>query len=302
SVPRATILLGKYIGAFMSLLIPFLAGILLNVIIIAVPGVIPLDGSAWARIGMVVVFSLLYMAGFLSLGIFVSSVTRESATSLIVLLLSWAMLVIVIPGVGGIIASRAVAVPTLGEHNANLRNAWDQTANEYRARHPNAKVFGSGRWSPGENLAGPLDVYEARNDVQNQYRDTMMRQVKVGQNSTRTSPLGLYKHSVEALAGTGISHHESFVNQVQQYREFLRSVLLDKYPLDPHKHHDRDSNFREAMSKVSFELSDISEFHEKPVPIEEGAKAAIWDVFFLFLFALLFFMGSVVAFLKYDVR
>ncbi len=302
AVPRATALLGKYIGALVSLLISLLTGILLNVIIIAVSGIVPLDGSAWARIGMVTIISSVYVAGFVSLGIFVSSITRESATSLIVLLLSWAMLVIVIPGVGGIIASRAVNVPSVEQNIAEASRAWGQARDEYRARHRNAIVFRSSRWSPGENLAGPLAAYEAQNSVGEQYMDTMVRQVEVGQNTTRISPLGLYRHATEALAGTGIGHYESFMKQVRQYREFLRSVLLDKYPLDPHKHYGRGKEFMDAMSKVSFGLSDIPEFREDPISVEEGAKAAIWDIFFLSLFALLFFMGGVVTFLRYDVR
>ena len=301
-VPRATVLLGKYIGAFISLLFPLLIGILLNVIIISVSGIVPMDRSAWARIGMVSLFSLIYMTGFISLGIFVSSITRESATSLIVLLLSWAMLIIVIPGVGGIIASRTVPVPSLDEHMSTLRNARDKAKNEYRAAHPDAIAFRSGKWSPGENLAGPLVACEAMNNVQNQYRDTMIRQVEMGQNTTRVSPLGLYKHAIEAIAGTGVGHYRSFMEQVKHYREFLKGVLLDKYVGDPHKEHYDDREFWDAMSKVDFQLSDISEFHEESIAVGEGVRTAIWDIFFLSLFAVLFFMGSVVVFLRYDVR
>lgn len=56
------------------------------------------------------------------------------------------------------------------------------------------------------------------------------------------------------------------------------------------------------MDKVDFELNDVPEFHEEPITVEEAMRIAVWDIFFLSLFSLLFFMGSVVAFLRYDVR
>lgn len=306
SVPRATLLLGKYIGAIVCLMIPLLIGILLNVIIIAITGVIPMNASAWARIGIVSLLSLFYVAGFTSLGIFVSSVTRESATSLIILLLSWAMLVIAIPGVGGVIASRAVVIPSSWKARSDARDAWLLARDEYLARYPEMKgiAFGSGRWSPCENLAGPLYADLAKDNFLCQYRAEMIRQVMGGQNVSRISPLGLYKHAIETIAGTGVGHYDSFMKQVKQYRELLKDIMMDKYPLDPNKSYWGDSydEFRKAMDKVEFKLSDVPEFHEKPVTVGDTAKAAVWDIFSLFLFVLFFFIGSVGVFASYDVR
>ena len=308
AIPRATILLGKYIGALVSLLVPLLAGILLNVIIIAVSAIVPLDGTAWTRIGVLSLSSMLYVAGFVSLGIFVSSITRESATSLIVLLLSWAMLVIVIPGVGGIITSRMVDIPSFEQVNMNSWAAAHRAREEYLNRHPEMRgiAFGSGWWSPRENLAGPMARFEARNDVWRQYGDKMIRQVRIGQNVTRVSPLGIYRHAAETLAGTGVNHYDSFAKQVRRYREFLKGILMDRYPLNQHEDYGRSKDlsekFMKAMAEVQFELSDVPEFHEEPIAVEAAAKTFIWDIFFLFMFLLFFLMGSVMAFLKYDVR
>lgn len=306
-VPRAIILLGKYIGTLVSLLIPLLIGILLNIIIIAVSGVVTLDGSAWVRIGMVSLLSLLYIAGFVSLGIFVSGAVRESATSLIILLLSWAVMVIVVPGVGGVIDSKIVKIPSQEAASIESMNAWKQARDKYLAQYPEMRgiAFGSGHWSPGENLAGPLAAEEARNDVLERYGDAIVRQIRSGQNMIRVSPLGLYKNGVEVLAGTGMIHYDSFMKQVRQYRRILKGVMMDKYPLDPNKaYRDRlgDNEFKMVMDKVEFKSSDIPEFHEKPIVVGDAVKATIWNIFFLSLFLLIFFMGSVVVFLRYDVR
>jgi hypothetical protein len=79
---------------------------------------------------------------------------------------------------------------------------------------------------------------------------------------------------------------------------------MGKYPLDLHKCYDGPlyGKFIETMGKVDFELNDVPEFHEEPITIEEAMRMAVWDIFFLALFSLLFFMASVAAFLRYDVR
>lgn len=300
SVPRATILLGKYIGAFASLLIPLLAGMFLNVIIVSVSGIIPMDASAWARIGMVSLFSLLYVAGFTALGIFVSSIARESATSLIVLLLSWAMLVIVIPGVGGIIVSRFVEIPSSMQAWSDAQNAEESAGSEYLARHSEIPDTG---WGDARNIAGPMAVAEAGMSVWNRYRDIVVRQIEIGKLVTRISPLGLYRHTAEAFAGTGIIHYVSFMNQVKQYRENLKSILLGKYPFDPHKDYgDIYTRWREVLDNLEFKPSELPELQENPISVEKAGKIAVWDIFFLSLFPILFIMGSVMVFLRYDVR
>lgn len=303
-VSRATILLGKFIGAIVSLLIPLLVGMVLNLTIIAASGAIPMDSVTWIRIGMASFFSLLYVVGFVSLGIFVSSITRESATSLVILLLLWAILTVVVPGVIGITTSRSVAALSSAKRRSELINAYEQARDEYVAAHPHMRgiTISYGRWSPGESLAGYLAVGEAMGRINDQYMDASVRQVVAGWNITRISPLGLYRHAVETMAGTGISHHASFIKQVKRYRETLKGIMIDKYPLDPHKHYHEVEDVRSAMETVDFRLSHIPEFHDSPITVEEAAKVAIWDVLFLSLFSLLFLIGSVAAFLRYDVR
>ena len=73
SVPRATVLLAKFIGAFFSIMSPLIIGILLNLLIVNGSDLVTLDGSEWGRIGIIVVISSLYLSIFLWLGLFISS-------------------------------------------------------------------------------------------------------------------------------------------------------------------------------------------------------------------------------------
>ena len=105
SVSRATVLLGKFIGAFLTILLPLLIGILLNLMIVNASRLVSLSGDEWARVGIIFVISALYISIFLWLGLFISSQFSNSSSSLLVLLLIWIVFVVLIPNTMGVLAS-----------------------------------------------------------------------------------------------------------------------------------------------------------------------------------------------------
>ena len=111
SLPRATLLLGKYIGVIISLSIPLIIGICLNTLIISLFGVLPFELTYWLQIGGVVLFSVLYISVFATLGLFISCLTKSSSVSLVLLLLFWVCFAVFIPRTGGLLASRLTELP-----------------------------------------------------------------------------------------------------------------------------------------------------------------------------------------------
>ena len=51
SLPRVTLLFGRYIGTIISLLIPLITGICMNTLVIALFGVLPFEPTYWLQIG-----------------------------------------------------------------------------------------------------------------------------------------------------------------------------------------------------------------------------------------------------------
>jgi len=86
------VILGKYLGAMVMLVIPLLVGMLFSMIIITISGKVNLAGADWVRILATVLLSLLYLSIFVLLGLFISSSLRSSAASLVLLLLNLAVL------------------------------------------------------------------------------------------------------------------------------------------------------------------------------------------------------------------
>ncbi|MBN2432044.1 MAG: ABC transporter permease subunit, partial [Acidobacteria bacterium] len=96
SFRRHEFLVGKIGGAFIALSIPLLLAILLGFLLMTVMGV-HLSGPEWLRLGLVILLGLLYFGAFVSLAVCVSSLTRSSAQSFLVLLALWVLAVVVIP-------------------------------------------------------------------------------------------------------------------------------------------------------------------------------------------------------------
>ena len=112
SVSRATVLLAKFTGAFLTLMIPLLIGILLNLMIVNASELVSLDESEWTRVGIIFVISAIYISIFLWLGLFISSQFSNSSSCLLVLLLIWVVFVVLIPNTMGTFVGSLQQLPS----------------------------------------------------------------------------------------------------------------------------------------------------------------------------------------------
>ena len=114
SVPRDKMILGKYISAILTLMIPLLLGLLINLIIVTQSG-FSITGAQWLKIIVFLGISLAFLSIFLLLGILMSSRFSKSSSSIVVLLFIWVVLVVVIPACGRIVSEKFTHVPTTAE-------------------------------------------------------------------------------------------------------------------------------------------------------------------------------------------
>ena len=74
TVSRGQVLLGKYLGAFVTVFLPLVMGVLVNLLVVLLIGGIPFDGSDWLCIlGMVGLFALLVSIFYFSRAFFLKS-------------------------------------------------------------------------------------------------------------------------------------------------------------------------------------------------------------------------------------
>ena len=293
SLPRATLLFGKYIGTLISLSMPLIIGICMNVLIISLFGVLPFASTYWLQIGGVALFSVLYISVFATLGLLISCLTRSSSVSLVLLLLVWVCFAVFIPRTGGLLASRLAELP---DEKTIARQA-SETGYEILKRYGKDRF--SARWSPGEPLTPSAKVADAKQAIYNEYRQQQLHQVKLAQNISRISPTAIYQIGCEALVGTGIKHYERFFKKAIEYRRSLLQFTYEEYPFNPNLF--LEDTERQQLREVQISLDKIPKFDDPPSDFSTALAEAGLDILLLFLFNLVFFIGAFLAFTRYDV-
>ncbi len=131
SVPRTTILFGKFIGGATSLIIPFILALLVGVLYINLNPNIQWDGPAWVELGLLAAASMTFITLFYLLGLMISTFSKYSAISILNCLFLWVLLILVIPNVCPYISAQLRRVPSIKETRRQAKEI-EQACREVR--------------------------------------------------------------------------------------------------------------------------------------------------------------------------
>ena len=296
SVPRHTVLIGKFLGALVSISVPFALAVLMNLLVISTSNDVQLDPDTWSRLGIIFFLSMLYLGLFIALGLLVSSRVRHSAVSLVILLLTWVTFVVFMPSTLASIASGFSTPMTYGQFDQRARQLVNELRGEYDARLQDAHE------DPAEKieLAGEYvikDVTE-RERLSHEYLAQQHAQIQVARSVTRISPVVLVQHLLEVFAGTGFGRHQQFVENVQRYAREYREFVTDMDSADPESLHIIGTY--EGMSKKPISPESIPTF-EDTLSLSRDFNAAAVDLLLLTLFFVVFFAGAFLAFVRIEI-
>ena len=88
-VSRGNILIAKYIGAMLCLLMPLILSLLLSLILLTTTASFSLGTPDFLRIGGIVVSSLSYLSVFYLIGLLISAAVRRTSTALMLSMFVW---------------------------------------------------------------------------------------------------------------------------------------------------------------------------------------------------------------------
>jgi ABC-type transport system involved in multi-copper enzyme maturation permease subunit len=270
-VSRAQVLLGKWAGNFISLAAPFLLVTLLGATLLALDPGFRLTPDRVGRLGLILLLALLYLAFFLSLGLFVSALTRRAATSVIVLLFVWALLVFVLPNLGSLVARRFVDVPSAKALSEQRERIWTREV-----------LLGIGK---GGNWPEHMRTISRENDrMEEDYRLKFDRMVRLSRAINRVSPAASLLDAATAIAGTGIDEESRLKADIVRYKNSIIDRLID----------DTDAGRRDARYPA---------FVDRPRSLAEVfAGGALFDLAWLAVLNILVFGLAYAGFVRYDVR
>lgn len=246
-VPRHQVIIGKYLGIFLSIGVPIFASILALLAYVILSPAIALSSSDWTRLVLIAFSSLLYISVFINCGFFVSSVTSRSTISAMFLLFFWVTFVLFIPRGSLFFASYFRPVSSLDVIEERTKKLWDEfdaKVEEFNDAHPakgtsvfdfGHKVFlGERRKMMAEReqtkFREPLRIEYANKvwRIRQKFYTELKTSASLAKNLARISPQMAYQNAASALAKTNTQSYFSFIKQARNYRTLLIDYLQSK--------------------------------------------------------------------------
>ncbi len=298
SVPRSQILIGKFLGALLSIGVPFLMGALINLFLLNAVSHISLEARDWGQLGIVFLIATVYTSIFIALGLLISARVNQPEISLTILLLIWVVFVILTPNTLGSIVSRLKPAQTRVEFFNRLSEGWEalREGNGWPSGLPTREVpptRGTEMWA--EFITAKAELWEK---LREERLRTQFDQIQFARSVARVSPASIVQFAVESLASTGLSRHLQFLDGVHRYAAQYREFVISADQADPDSPH--LYFVRQGMSEKPVPYSDIPKFEDR-IEFRESINAAMTDVLLLVLFLVVLFAGAVLAFVRVDV-
>jgi ABC-type transport system involved in multi-copper enzyme maturation permease subunit len=302
SVPRSSVIMGKFAGAFISVILPLSIAILLNLLIISVSGAAQLDAGHWSRIGMIALISAVYVAIFICLGIFVSARCSRSSTSLLVLLLIWVIFVVLMPNILGSISSDLRKVSSADEVSRRNQSAKDDLWKGYRERglfetapsRENPDMGVMRLWAECLN-----EERRTEERIMDEHLNDQLAQIQLARQITRISPTAIYKYALESMSNTGFERHRKFIANVRKYRDTFWDYIKSEDRKDPDSLH--VYFVREGVSDKPANFDNAPRFVENLI-LAGALGDALLDIAILLFFVVFFFMAAYISFIRADVK
>ena len=301
SIARGTLLAGKFLSILISLGVAFLTGVLINLLLLHLSGMLQLDGQEWSRVGGIFVVGLTYLSIFTGLGLFVSSRVNRSTTSLVILLLLWVIWVILIPATLGTILSGLNQPPTIRDYSAKRSAQHKEITERYEARGLYNKAPTRLRPPIPATLLWAKYLNEERqasNRLTKEHLNAQINQIQVAREFNRISPTAIAQYAIESLAGTGFQRHLNFLKNVERYADEFNDFLISADRTDPDSPH--VPFVREGMSDKPVPFKSIPKFQDR-VRLGDAFKGAMLDVTLLLLFFVALFGTAHVSFQRKEI-
>lgn len=280
SISRAKVLIGKWIGNFLSLSIPFLLITLIGFVFLNLDPDINFTGEGIIRFFLILLISLIYIGFFLSLGILISTLTHRTATSIIILLFIWTITVFVIPNLGTLLARQMVDVPSVKALSEKRQQAW--TREILLANLEKEKM--SGTIEILANFTAHLNKINRENDeLEEHFKSKFNRLVNLSKNINRISPVASFVYTVTEIAGTGVGEEMNLKREIIRYKNNIFSDIISALL----------SNEKKRYPNFNYRYRSLSQVF---------AQGALFDVSWLIFFNILFFILSYFLFVRYDAR
>lgn len=243
-VPRARVLLAKLLSGWLILTVSLAMAFVCALLVVQLNPDVHLTSVEWIRLGLLYAVSVLFLAVIFALSLMVSSLTRDSATSLVLCLFGW------LAG-GGDLPQPAAGggrVRCGGRHLADL------------CRRLSRRPPAAGRGSPAVGGGPPAAQRCAHEGLP-------------ARGVNMISPGYAFEYATQAMLGTGLSRYLDFERQAWHHRDALREDLRARDAADPSSPH---LHFLPGyLSRQALDPQALPRFHQQPVSMARSLAGGV---------------------------
>ena len=296
-VSRAEVILGKYLAVLLSLAAALTVSMVLGLLVVRWLSPVGLGTGEWMRLAAFWIASILYLSCAVLIGLHCSVFGRNPVISAVTFLFAWAVLVFVVPNLGGVLVGQ---VRDTGRQLA-IHGAYASVEQDLPTP-PGADY--------AEGAARESQRAQERERLRVAYAEELVRQVELGRDLTRVSPAAAFLYSAEAVTGSGLSRLQWFVGHVVDYRRRLLQAVLEADSADENSEHVfhpfTAGQVNEATGKPWFsrdrvDLGPAKVFRDPPPNVGKAIQAATADLALLALYNGLLLVATIWRFVRQDV-
>ena len=252
SIPRHHVLIGKFLAGLMILIVPVTIVFILALMLLLSFPMIELNAANWVGIGLMYIASLIFISAMYNLGLFFSSLMKQSAISLILGLFVWVIFVVVVPSGSLYLATQISPL----ESQEKLEAQRVMTIQECRSKELEASgkfphwrgpksdadgAFGTGYTVVCDEscLHDASKAYSLMQSIVSNYGnsiwrlelsyfDSLLKQKHLAGNIARISPVSVYENVMSILAQSDFGSFRSFMDNVKAYRDEITEYIRSK--------------------------------------------------------------------------
>jgi len=330
SVPRGTLLFGKWLSKTLVLIVPFLVAVCIALLVLDASPQIDLNTPQLVYfIAMILGISLLLIICMTILGVCLSTYATGSSQSITLLLTTWVILVLGIPKVTPMIANiinrpecrrvismrkTALTEDLIAEfydrREKEIASLYGVRPDEIETRRNGLMVIGKHKLTPEAFQALMNEVHDHSEQLWRQYRHRIpielekieaqyQNQLQATHTLTmvlsRLSCLSCYIYTIADLAGTGIHEPRNYMDNAKRYQEQISQLLYNNIIIAGNR----------SYWEKGFNPSHVPTFPDMQYArpnLKTIISRRIWDVLLLVFYSVLFYSLAFFRLLKYDVR
>jgi len=320
SVPRHNLLIGKLVGGYIAVWLPFVISFLLGLVLLAVTSFPLYDSRIAARIAIIFLTGSLFILEYFTLGIMISASAARARTALVAILLVWIFMQLVVPRLSDMVAS--VVHPIRSEtvvsmQRSSIAKAIDQEKARILGRQYES-IFGKGAPLKTDLAPGAdRDAWESfKTTTEQQYRARKTDQLRnldqafqierhnqqsIASNLSLISPSAALTRFITDICGTGELDKEKYLDAVRSHQQTLDAALyshVNKTTIE------FPSGGSASSSSINgfVDLKTLPAFSIQRATLPEVIAGNLGSLISLAFWLIAPFAVAYVRFLRYDVR